>query len=195
MGPSNAVLRRMRRRWCSRRYIDRCRLVKQRLDLPALTTDIIVGFPGETEADFAATCRAAEEVGFSKIHVFPFSPRRGTPAAQMDRMVAAPVKAERVARLTELEGCLRERYFQALVGRRLQVLVESPAGRPGWMLGTSCRYAPVELPAAEKAARTFQDVIAGPAAGGRIVGERIVAGEASCGRPMLSSSRSAAVEC
>ncbi len=79
---SDSVLRRMRRRWGSQRFIDRCRLVQERLDRPAITTDIIVGFPGETDAEFAETIATARAVGFSKIHIFPFSPRRGTPAAE-----------------------------------------------------------------------------------------------------------------
>ena len=77
------------------------------LDRPALTTDIIVGFPGETEDDFLATCRVAEEVGFSKIHIFPFSARRGTPAAEMADQVDPAVKADRARRLAELERTLR----------------------------------------------------------------------------------------
>ncbi len=91
---SDAVLRRMRRRWGSQRFVDRCRLVRETLDRPAITTDIIVGFPGETDADFADTCRVAREVGFSKIHIFPFSPRRGTPAAEMPDQV--PPAGERL---------------------------------------------------------------------------------------------------
>jgi threonylcarbamoyladenosine tRNA methylthiotransferase MtaB len=142
---SDAVLRRMRRRWGSRRFIDRCHLVRESLDAPAFTTDVIVGFPGETEDDFAATCRACEEVGFSKIHVFPFSPRLGTPAAEMGGQIPPDVKAERCRRLAELESRLRSRYFASLRGRPLEVLVESTAMRPGRVVGTSCRYAPVEL--------------------------------------------------
>jgi threonylcarbamoyladenosine tRNA methylthiotransferase MtaB len=138
----------MRRRWGSRRFIDRCELVRQSLDCPAFTTDVIVGFPGETEDDFAATCRACEEVGFSKIHIFPFSPRRGTPAAEMSGHVSPDVKADRCRRLAELESRLRKEYFESLRGRLLEVLVESPATRTGRVVGTSCRYAPVELPAA-----------------------------------------------
>jgi threonylcarbamoyladenosine tRNA methylthiotransferase MtaB len=143
---SDAVLWRMRRRWGSRRFVDRCHLVRELLDEPAITTDIIVGFPGETEEDFAATCGAAEEVGFSKIHIFPFSPRRTTAAATMSGQVPPGVKADRARRLAELEIRLRDRYFARLVGRTLEVLVESPAARPGMVLGTSCRYAGVELP-------------------------------------------------
>ena len=84
---SDAILQKMRRRYSAAEFIERCRAIRRRLDVPALTTDVIVGFPGETEADFAATCRAAEEIGFSKIHVFRFSPRPGTAAAAMPNRV------------------------------------------------------------------------------------------------------------
>jgi threonylcarbamoyladenosine tRNA methylthiotransferase MtaB len=141
---SDPVLRRMRRRWSSRMFIDRCRLVRDTLDNPAITTDIIVGFPGETDADFEATCHVSRECGFSKIHVFPFSPRKGTPAAQMSDFVAAEIKSERCERLTAVEAELREAYFQSLIGRRLTVLVEGESA-PGRFVGTSCRYAPVEI--------------------------------------------------
>lgn len=144
---SDDVLRRMRRRWGARRFIDRCRLVQESLDTPALTTDIIVGFPGESEADFAETCRVVEEIGFCKLHIFPFSPRRGTPAAAMSDQVSEGIKADRVARLTELERTLRDRFYRSLVGRQLQVLFEAPPrDRPEIGIGTSCRQAVVEVP-------------------------------------------------
>ncbi|MCO6455208.1 MAG: tRNA (N(6)-L-threonylcarbamoyladenosine(37)-C(2))-methylthiotransferase MtaB [Pirellulaceae bacterium] len=142
---SDRVLRRMRRRWGRQRLVDRCRLVRQALDHPALTTDVLVGFPGETDEDFAATCEVIEEVGFSKIHCFPFSPRRGTPAADMPDQLPGNVKAERTAHIGALETAQRGRYFQSLLGRTLVVLVESP---PSWtqrLFGTACRYAPVEV--------------------------------------------------
>ena len=100
---SDSVLRRMRRRWGSRRFIDRCRLVQERLDRPAITTDIIVGFPGETDAEFAETIATSRAVGFSKIHIFPFSPRRGTPAATMPNQVPKHVQQERSRELAEVE--------------------------------------------------------------------------------------------
>jgi threonylcarbamoyladenosine tRNA methylthiotransferase MtaB len=145
---SDGVLRRMRRRWSSRMFVERCRLVREALDRPAITTDVIVGFPGETEADFAATCRVARECGFSKIHIFPFSPRKGTPAAEMTDQVPAEVKSDRVSRLGEVERELRAAYYQSLLGRRLTVLVEGESELAGgsWA-GTSCRYAPVQLSA------------------------------------------------
>ncbi|MBI3839014.1 MAG: tRNA (N(6)-L-threonylcarbamoyladenosine(37)-C(2))-methylthiotransferase MtaB [Planctomycetia bacterium] len=165
---SDAVLRRMRRRWGSRRFVDRCRLLGEALDKPALTTDIIVGFPGETDEDFLATCRVSEEVGFSKIHIFPFSPRRTTPAAEMPDQISPELKAERCRQLAQLETRLRERYFTSLLGRQLEVLVESKAGRPGYVVGTACRYAPVELPGGLDSVGRFQRVTAAEVANGQI---------------------------
>jgi threonylcarbamoyladenosine tRNA methylthiotransferase MtaB len=143
---SDAVLRRMRRRWSSRLFVDRCQLVRETLNRPAFTTDVIVGFPGETDDDFEQTCRIAREVGFSKIHIFPFSPRRGTLAAEMGDSVPPPVKAARGRHLAEIEAELREKYFRSLIGTRLRVLVEAHSEHDGIQLvGTSCRYAPVEV--------------------------------------------------
>ena len=144
---SDAILRRMKRRWSAQLFVDRCQLVRETLDEPAFTTDVIVGFPGETEADFEATCRIAEEVGFSKIHNFPFSARRGTPAAEMTDVISKQVKKQRGQQLAQLEQQQRGHYFQRLVGRQLQVLVESPViDQPGWLQGTSARYATVRFP-------------------------------------------------
>ncbi len=166
---SDAVLRRMRRRWGSRRFVDRCCLVRESLDRPALTTDVIVGFPGETEDDFDQTCRVAEDVGFSKIHIFPFSPRRTTAAAEMPYQVAADVKADRCRRLAELERQLRDRYFASLLGRQLEVLLESRSERPGYAHGTACRYAPVELPLGAGELGSLATVTAASVSQGRIV--------------------------
>jgi threonylcarbamoyladenosine tRNA methylthiotransferase MtaB len=145
----------MQRRWGSQRFIDRCRLACETLDQPALTTDVIVGFPGETEQDFADTCRVCDEVGFSKMHIFPFSARRTTPAAEMADQVDPQLKAERCRRLAEVEAGLRQRYFTRLIGRELEVLVESAAETSGNVLGTACRYAPVELPGDVDQVRSF----------------------------------------
>ena len=165
---SESVLRRMRRRWGAKRFLDRCLLARRTLDQPALTTDIIVGFPGENEAEFEETCRLAREVGFSKIHVFPFSARPGTAAATMTEQVPPPVKADRCRRLTELAAELRDDYYRQLIGRRLRVLVESPLSESR-MIGTACRYAPVELSVPSTARRQFRDVTAEAVINGRIV--------------------------
>jgi threonylcarbamoyladenosine tRNA methylthiotransferase MtaB len=165
---SDPVLRRMHRRGGARRFVDRCHLVRESLPQPAFTTDVIVGFPGETDQDFAATCRACEDVGFSKIHIFPFSPRRGTPAATMTDQVAADVKAARSRTLAQLEADLKARYCESLRGRRLQVLVEAVAGTPGRLVGTTCRYAPLELAGPAPWIGRLIEVTAGPASGGII---------------------------
>jgi threonylcarbamoyladenosine tRNA methylthiotransferase MtaB len=167
---SDAVLRRMRRRWGSQRFIDRCRLVQERLDRPAITTDIIVGFPGETDREFQETIAAARTVGFSKIHIFPFSPRHGTPAADMPNQVPKHIQQERIRELAGVEGELRSAYYNRLLGRRLRVLVETQE-QESW-LGTSCRYATVELPGSTADQGRFVDVVAGDVHGERICGRR-----------------------
>lgn len=167
---SDSVLRRMRRRWGARRIVERCRLVQEALDCPALTTDVIVGFPGETDEEFEETCQVVREIGFSKIHIFPFSPRRSTPAAEMVDQVDPATKAARIERLERLEVELRDAYYDSLVGRPLRVLIESPVKyRPGWMLATACRYAPVEVPGDESMRKQFRAVTPSQRIEGRLL--------------------------
>jgi threonylcarbamoyladenosine tRNA methylthiotransferase MtaB len=171
---SDRILARMKRRYRSAGFVERCRRIQEALDWPALTTDVIVGFPGETDADFAETCAVAGSVGFSRIHVFSWSPRRSTPAAALEGRVAPAVVAERREQLRTLERELARRFHQGLVGRRLDVLVEgADPRRPGFARGTSCRYAPV----------SFEGYA--PALLGRRLGVRIVAedGGELIGRP------------
>jgi threonylcarbamoyladenosine tRNA methylthiotransferase MtaB len=166
---SDSVLRRMRRRWGSKRFVDRCQMLLQRLDQPAITTDIIVGFPGETDAEFQETCDVSRQVGFSKIHIFPFSARRGTPAADMPEQLPKKIKQERGRELARLEAVLRDDYFSSLRGKQLRVLVESPLeDETNLMVGTSCRYAPVEVPQVRGKCGEFVDVVAGAVQAGRI---------------------------
>jgi threonylcarbamoyladenosine tRNA methylthiotransferase MtaB len=172
---SDSVLRRMRRRWGAQRFMDRCALVCESLDLPALTTDVIVGFPGETEADFLQTCDVVRQVGFSKIHIFPFSARKTTPAAEMPDQIPKAEKQRRVAELARIEQQLRVEYFQRLEGRQLQVLVEGPAKQdPQRASGTACRYAPVQLPWNPQLVGQLVAVQAGPATEGRYIHGQLV---------------------
>jgi len=143
---SDSVLQRMRRRYCSKRFVQQCDLVKQALDAPSITTDVIVGFPGETDSDFEETCRVVEEVGFSKIHIFRFSAREGTPAATMPNQVPKLVQRQRAAELAKIERRLRKQYMESLVGRSLQVLVETRSkSQADRVSGTAGRYLPVEF--------------------------------------------------
>jgi threonylcarbamoyladenosine tRNA methylthiotransferase MtaB len=141
---ADRVLAAMKRRYRAGGFLERCRRLREALDEPAFTTDVIVGFPGETDDDFEATCGVVREVGFCKVHVFSFSPREGTPAASLPGRVPPPVVADRRRRLLHLEQETAAAYFRRLIGRRLEVLVEgSDPRRPGHVRGTSCRYAPV----------------------------------------------------
>jgi tRNA-2-methylthio-N6-dimethylallyladenosine synthase len=121
---SSAVLKRMRRTYDRRRYMDRVALIREHVPDCAITTDIIVGFPGETEADFAATLEVAEEVGYDGAFTFVFSPRRQTEAATMEGQLPHPVKVERMERLVEVVQRRAAERAQRFVGRTLDVLVE-----------------------------------------------------------------------
>lgn len=142
---ADAVLQRMNRRWGTRRFIDRCAMVRERLDQPAITTDVIVGFPGETDEDFQRTLDTVEACRFSKIHVFPFSPRRGTPAAEMPNQIDAQVKKERGRILARRERKSQRTYFESLLGRPLRVLVEARDADTSERFGTACRYASTRI--------------------------------------------------
>jgi tRNA-2-methylthio-N6-dimethylallyladenosine synthase len=122
---SSRILKAMRRTYDRRRYMERVAMIREHVPDVALTTDIIVGFPGETEEDFAQTLEVAEEVRYDAAFTFIFSPRRGTEAAAIgEGLVSHPVKVERMQRLLEVvQRCARERA-QRFVGRTLDVLVE-----------------------------------------------------------------------
>jgi threonylcarbamoyladenosine tRNA methylthiotransferase MtaB len=144
---SDRILAGMKRRYRARGFLERCERIRRALDQPAFTTDIIVGFPGESEADFQETLRVARAVGFAKIHVFSYSPRAGTPAAELEDRVPPPIVQERRRRLEELGAELAQAFRRSLLGRRLDTLVEgADPRRAGHVLGTSCRSAPVSLP-------------------------------------------------
>lgn len=94
----------------------------------AITTDVIVGFPGETEADFETTCKFAESCGFSKMHIFPFSARKGTPAEKFAGTVTEAVKKERADILGRIDETMHKTFLQAMVGQTAEILFEQPAG-------------------------------------------------------------------
>jgi threonylcarbamoyladenosine tRNA methylthiotransferase MtaB len=190
---SDAILARMKRRYRRGGFMERCRRIREVLELPALTTDVIVGFPGETDADFEATCEVVQTVGFSKVHVFSWSPRRGTPAADLDGRVPPNVIAQRREHLNRLAARLAAEYYRQLVGRTLDVLVQgADPKRPGNVVGTSCRYAPVTFAAHAPALRGHRvpvRVVAATADG--LIGEP-EAGEDTPGRLSLPLIKRAA---
>jgi tRNA-2-methylthio-N6-dimethylallyladenosine synthase len=121
---SSTVLKRMRRTYDRKRYMDRVALIREHVPDCAITTDIIVGFPGETEADFEQTMEVVDEVGYDSAFTFVFSPRRETEAAEMDNQVPHPIKRERMGRLVELVQRRATEQSQRFVGREIEVLVE-----------------------------------------------------------------------
>lgn len=102
--------------------------IKTKVPDIAITTDVIVGFPGETEADFETTCKFAESCGFSKMHIFPFSARKGTPAEKFAGAVTEDVKKERADILGRIDETMHKAFLQAMVGQTAKVLFEQPAG-------------------------------------------------------------------
>ena len=145
----DAVLAAMRRRWSSAPFIEKCREICRRIPDAALTTDVIVGFPGETNAQFERTCDVVRELEFSRVHVFRFSPRAGTIAAGMPNQIAPEVKKERAGRLQQIANELRERFAERFVGKTARVLVEEIERRSDGRIvatGTTDRYFNVEIP-------------------------------------------------
>jgi len=124
---SSGVLKRMRRTYTRERYLDRVAMIREHVPDCALTTDIIVGFPGETEPDFEQTLDVAEAVGYDGAFTFLYSPRRGTHAATLPDQLAHELKVERLERLVAVIQRRAHERAQRFVGRTLEVLVEGPS--------------------------------------------------------------------
>jgi tRNA-2-methylthio-N6-dimethylallyladenosine synthase len=124
---SSRILKAMRRTYDRERYMDRVSLIREHVPDAAITTDIIVGFPGESEEDFAQTLEVCEEVGYDGAFTFNFSPRRGTAAADYEDQVPHAVKKERMQRLVEVVQRRATERARRFVGRAMEVLVEGPS--------------------------------------------------------------------
>ncbi len=124
---SSRILKQMRRTYNRGRYMDRVAMIRESLPDCGITTDIIVGFPGETDDDFRKTLEVAEAVGYDDAFTFIYSPRRGTLAADMPDQVPHPVKKERMAMLLEVIQRRAKERAQRFVGRDIEVLVEGPS--------------------------------------------------------------------
>ena len=138
---SDTVLRRMRRKYDTARYLQSVRLLRQWFPGCAVTTDLIVGFPGETEAELEDSLAFARECGFAAMHVFPYSRRPGTPADAMPNQVPKAVKAERAARASAVAEELRRQYDTALIGSVQEVLFEQT--EDGFFTGHAKNYVKV----------------------------------------------------
>ena len=123
----DATLKRMNRRYTSGEYYEKCQILRKYFDHPALTTDVIVGFPGETEEEFRQSMEFVDKVDFYETHIFKYSKREGTKAAVMEGQVSEQVKARRSALMISLGERKRKAYEESFVGKDVEVLVEEPA--------------------------------------------------------------------
>ena len=137
---SSRILKAMRRTYNRERYLDRVAMIREHVPDCALTTDIIVGFPGETEDDFRETLEVVDEVGYDSAFTFVFSPRRGTEAAELPDQVPHTVKRERMERLVELVQRGAHARSQRFVGRTMEVLVEGTSRRDPTQLRGRIRH-------------------------------------------------------
>ena len=137
------TLKEMNRKYDTEKYRQAAATLRKYLPEVALTTDIIVGFPGETEEDFQASYAFAREIGFAKIHVFPYSPKKGTPAAARKDQLLNGVKSERSHKLMELSDKMADAFIQAYVGREVEVLYERAIGE-GLYEGHTTNYIKVK---------------------------------------------------
>ena len=133
----------MNRHYTSGEYLNKCQLLREGFEQPAITTDVIVGFPGETEEEFAATMAFVEQVHFYEMHVFPYSRRQGTVADRMPNQVPEPVKKERSHQMLALADRMSQEYRDSFVGRQVSVLLEEP-GEEGYMVGYTKEYIRVQ---------------------------------------------------
>ena len=120
---SDHILKLMHRKYNKEFFLSRINKIKEARKDISITTDIIVGFPEETEEDFKETLEFSKELGFSKIHVFPYSMRKGTPAAEM-KQIHPDIKKDRVKRLIELSDYLEEQYYNKFIGKETDVIFE-----------------------------------------------------------------------
>lgn len=136
------TLKRMNRRYTAEEYFEKCELLRKYFHEPALTTDVIVGFPGETQEEFEASRAFVDKVDFYETHVFKYSRREGTKAAVMPDQVPEPMKAERSAILLELSKKKQKAYEERLLGTTQEVLIEEEIERDGeiWQVGHTREY-------------------------------------------------------
>ncbi len=137
------TLKRMNRHYTTSEFAEKLRQLKAELPTLSVTTDVITGFPGETEEEFEKTYQWIEQMHFNQLHVFPYSQRRGTPAAKMKNQVDGNVKHERVKKLMDLSIKLQSEFASSQVGKVLEVLIEERHG--DFMVGHASNYLKVNV--------------------------------------------------
>lgn len=155
---NDRVLKEMNRRYTREQYLELTRYARQVMPELSLTSDVIVGFPGETYEEFQDTLRLVEEVGFTSLFTFLFSPREGTPAAKMPDPVSREEKGKWFRELTDLQERIAEKRNQSLVGKRFRVLVEGPGKKEGLLAGRTQGNVVIEFPGEGSLIGSFVDV-------------------------------------
>lgn len=157
------TLKRMNRRYDTKEYAERCDILRRAFDNPAITTDVIVGFPGETEEEFEQTRRFLEQIGFYEMHIFKYSRRAGTRADGMPDQVPENIKTRRSDVLLELEKQMSEAYRRSFVGRKSTVLLEEKLTLDGsdYMIGHTKEYVKAVIPYQEGLKNTMAEGVLG----------------------------------
>ncbi len=137
------TLKRMNRHYNSEEYYALCQKLRNSFDGTTITTDIMVGFPGETEEDFISSLEFAQKVGFEKVHVFPYSIRPGTPAAKMQNQIEKAEKERRASIMSKACDEIRNKFLESQIGKRLEVLIEEY--HDGFAQGYTANYTPVKI--------------------------------------------------
>lgn len=168
----DATLKRMNRRYDTEQFYDRCRILRKYYEKPAITTDIIAGFPGETQEEFECTRAFVDRVDFYETHVFKYSRREGTKAAVMDGQVPEQVKAERSHALIALGEEHKAAYLKYFEGKTLEVLFEEKVVKDGetWWMGHSREY----IRAGVRCDENLENAVLQVRAGGAVDNEWIV---------------------
>ena len=138
----NKTLKNMNRRYSAQEYAEKCELIRKFYPAPALTTDVIVGFPQETDEDFEESYEFVKKIHFYETHIFKYSRRHGTKAASMDGQLTEAAKAQRSDRMLELHEIRAKEYEEAMIGKKMELLLEEEIeidGRP-WYVGHSREY-------------------------------------------------------
>ena len=153
----DTVLKRMNRHYDSAEYSELVDNLRAAFSDASITTDIITGFPGETEDEFEATVKFAEKIRFDKVHVFPYSIREGTRAAKMNGHLTNQVKSERAARLSSVCEEIRKDIFKNVKGKAFSVLFETPKGK--YQTGYTMNYTPVMVKTDENLTNKIRNVL------------------------------------
>lgn len=138
----NKTLKNMNRRYSAQEYAEKCELIRKYYPAPALTTDVIVGFPMETEEDFEESYEFVKNIHFYETHIFKYSRRHGTKAAAMDGQLTEAVKAQRSEKLLALHDIRAKEYEEAMIGKTIELLIEEEIEEDGknWYVGHSREY-------------------------------------------------------